>query len=157
MQILIKQGDLLEQDVDVIVNAWNQNFIPYWLLLPHGVSKAIKEKAGTQPFKEVRKHGFMKLGEAVLTSAGNLKYKGIIHVAGIDFLWRSSEKAIRLSVINAMKIVEEMGFKSIAFPLIGSGGKKMDEQKVIDIITEELLKIDLNVKVVIVQYKPTRV
>jgi O-acetyl-ADP-ribose deacetylase len=32
------QGDLLDQDVDVIVNAWNRNIIPWWLLLPQGVS-----------------------------------------------------------------------------------------------------------------------
>jgi hypothetical protein len=32
------EGDLLEQDVEVIVNAWNRNIIPWWLLLPQGVS-----------------------------------------------------------------------------------------------------------------------
>ena len=38
----VVQGDLLDQDVDVIVNAWNRNIIPRWLLLPQGVSKAIR-------------------------------------------------------------------------------------------------------------------
>ena len=38
----VVQGDLLDQDIDVIVNAWNRNIIPWWLLLPQGVSGAIK-------------------------------------------------------------------------------------------------------------------
>jgi hypothetical protein len=37
-------GDLLDQPVDVTVNAWNRNIIPWWLLLPQGVSGAIKVK-----------------------------------------------------------------------------------------------------------------
>ena len=43
--INIVYGDLLQQPVDVIVNAWNRNFIPSWLLLPQGVSGAIKKQA----------------------------------------------------------------------------------------------------------------
>ena len=42
----IVDGDLLSQPVDVIVNAWNRNIIPWWLLVPQGVSGAIKRKAG---------------------------------------------------------------------------------------------------------------
>ena len=42
----IVDGDLLAQPVDVIVNAWNRNIIPWWLLVPQGVSGAIKRKAG---------------------------------------------------------------------------------------------------------------
>ena len=66
--------------VDVIVNAWNRNIIPWWLLLPQGVSGAIKRRAGKQPFREVARHGPIPLGGAVLTSAGSLPYAGIIHV-----------------------------------------------------------------------------
>jgi O-acetyl-ADP-ribose deacetylase (regulator of RNase III) len=44
----IVEGDLLHQNVEVIVNAWNRNIIPWWLLLPQGVSGAIKKAAGTQ-------------------------------------------------------------------------------------------------------------
>ncbi|MEY3458779.1 MAG: hypothetical protein RL215_1936, partial [Planctomycetota bacterium] len=98
----IVEGDLLDQDVEVIVNAWNRNIIPWWLLLPQGVSGAIKRRGGTTPFKEVRRHGSIPLGGAVLTSAGKLPFKGIIHVAGINLLWRSSEWSIRDSVKNAM-------------------------------------------------------
>jgi O-acetyl-ADP-ribose deacetylase (regulator of RNase III) len=86
--VKVVQGDLLDQDVDVIVNAWNRNVIPWWLLLPQGVSGAIKRRGGTGPFKELAKHGSIPLGGAVLTSAGRLPFKAIIHVAGINMLWR---------------------------------------------------------------------
>ena len=107
----IVEGDLLDQDVEVIVNAWNRNIIPWWLLLPQGVSGAIKRRGGTAPFKEVRKHGSIPLGGAVLTSAGKLPFKGIIHVAGINMLWRASERSIRDSVKNAVQAGPRKGLQ----------------------------------------------
>lgn len=86
MNAEVIQGDLLDQKVEVIVNAWNRNIIPWWLLLPQGVSGAIKRRAGLEPFVQVGKHGPIPLGEAVLTSAGHLPFRGIIHVAGIGGL-----------------------------------------------------------------------
>lgn len=94
MNIRIVNGDLLDQDVEVIVNSWNRNIIPWWLLIPQGVSGAIKRKGGLQPFLEVARAGPIPLGDAVLTSAGRLPFKGIIHVAGINLLWRASELSI---------------------------------------------------------------
>ncbi len=120
MQVLITDGDLLDQPVEVIVNAWNRNIIPWWLLLPQGVSGAIKRRGGLKPFCEVARHGPIPLGGAVLTSAGRLPFRGIIHVAGINMLWRSSEYSVRQSVQNAMKLVAQLDFASVAFPLIGS-------------------------------------
>ncbi len=105
----------------MIVNAWNRNIIPWWLLLPQGVSGAIKRRAGTGPFREVARHGVIPLGGAVLTSAGRLPFRGIIHVAGINLLWRSSEQSIRRSVRSALAIAAHEHFASIAFPLIGAG------------------------------------
>ena len=104
MNVTIVEGNLLDQDVDVIVNAWNRNIIPWWLLLPQGVSRAIKKRAGNGPFRELRKHGPIPLGAAVLTSAGKLPFKGIIHVTGIDMLWLASERSIQDSVRNALAL-----------------------------------------------------
>ena len=56
MNVIVVEGDLLDQDVDVIVNSRNRNIIPWWLLLPQGVSGAIKERGDTGPFKELSKH-----------------------------------------------------------------------------------------------------
>jgi len=70
------EGDLLDQDVEVIVNSWNRNIIPWWLLLPQGVSGAIKREGGVEPFKELAKEGATPLGEAKLTTAGLLLDRG---------------------------------------------------------------------------------
>lgn len=121
MQATVVFGDLLDQPVEVIVNAWNRNIIPWWLLWPQGVSGAIKRRGGMAPFREVGRHGPIPLGGAVLTSAGRLPFKAIIHVAGINMLWRASERSICESVRNAMRLAHEHGFRSMAFPVIGAG------------------------------------
>lgn len=120
-RITVTDGDLLDQSVEVIVNAWNRNFIPWWLLLPRGVSGAIKRRGGCEPFRELSRTGILPLGGAVMTGAGRLPFRAIIHVAGIGFLWRSSEESIRGSVRNALALAGQHRFRSIAFPLIGSG------------------------------------
>lgn len=156
MQVDVVQGDLLDQSVDVIVNAWNRNIIPWWLLLPQGVSGAIKRRGGTQPFREVARHGPIALGQAVLTSAGKLPFRGIIHVAGISMLWRASEFSIRQSVRSAMEIVEREGFVSVAFPLIGAGSGSFNAAKSLAIMLEELQKIESHARVVVVEYRRFR-
>lgn len=147
-------GDLLDQPVEVIVNAWNRNLIPWWLLLPQGVSGALKRRAGTQPFREVGRHGLLPLGAAVLTSAGRLPFRGIIHVAGINLLWRSSERSVRDSVRNAMRIVDERGFRSVAFPLIGAGSGGGSAERIEALMTEEFSQIASTAEVRLVRFVP---
>jgi O-acetyl-ADP-ribose deacetylase (regulator of RNase III) len=151
MQTVVVEGDLLNQDVDVIVNAWNRNFIPWWLLLPQGVSGAIKKKAGLAPFRELRRHGLLPLGAAVFTSAGRLPYKGIIHVAGINMIWRASERSVRESVRNAVAVAQQHGCQSIAFPLIGSGSGGLKPERVKALMQDELERLDSPLLATIVQ------
>ena len=106
MHVEITYGDLLDQDVAVIVNAWNRNFIPWWMLLPQGVSGAIKKRGGYAPFRELRSKGILPLGGAVLITAGRLPFQRIIHVAGLHAYWLSSEKSIRLSVRGVLSTTE---------------------------------------------------
>jgi O-acetyl-ADP-ribose deacetylase len=148
-------GDLLDQPVEVIVNAWNRNIIPWWLLLPQGVSGAIKKRAGTQPFREVAHHGPIPLGGAVLTGAGRLPFEGIIHVAGISMWWRSSEHSVRESVRNAMRIVKQHGFTSVAFPLIGAGSGGGDETRIEALMLDQLARIEYEGHVSVVRYRET--
>ncbi len=134
MNLACIDGDLLDQDVEVIVNAWNRNIIPWWLLIPQGVSGAIKKRGGLQPFRELGHMGAIPLGHAVETSAGTFPFKSIIHVAGINMLWRSSERSIRDSVRNSISIAQKRRYQSLALPLIGagSGGGKPAKVQSID-------------------------
>ncbi|WP_375769878.1 macro domain-containing protein [Archangium gephyra] len=149
----IVEGDLLEQQAEAIVNAWNRNIIPWWLLLPQGVSGAIKKRGGLAPFRELARVGPMPLGSAVVTSAGRLPYRGIIHVAGINMLWRASEKSIRDSVTNALARAREHGFGSVAFPVIGAGSGGFDEARALEVMVSTLEARDVEVDVTVVRYR----
>jgi O-acetyl-ADP-ribose deacetylase (regulator of RNase III) len=149
----IVEGDLLEQQADAIVNAWNRNIIPWWLLLPQGVSGAIKKRGGLAPFRELARVGPMPLGSAVVTSAGRLPYRGIIHVAGINMLWRSSERSIRDSVTNALARAREHGFDSVAFPIIGAGSGGFDEARALEVMVSTLEASDAELSVTVVRYR----
>jgi O-acetyl-ADP-ribose deacetylase (regulator of RNase III) len=154
MDLRLVEGDLLDQDVEVLVNAWNRNLIPWWLLIPQGVSRAIKRKAGSAPFREVARRGMIPLGGAVATGAGSLPFKAIIHVAGINLLWRSSEWSVQESVRNAMDLAKQAGYRSIAFPLIGAGSGGGKAERVQRWMLDELERIDFAGVVVVVKYVP---
>jgi len=123
-------GDLLDQPVEVIVNPWNRNVIPWWLLLPQGVSGAIKRHGGPAPFRELARMGAIPAGEARVTGAGRLPYRAIIHVAGLNLCWRSSLEIVRSCVVSALALARQRGYESIAFPLIGAGTGGLNPGKV---------------------------
>jgi O-acetyl-ADP-ribose deacetylase (regulator of RNase III) len=154
MDLHVVDGDLLDQDVEVIVNAWNRNLIPWWLLLPQGVSGAIKRRGGKAPFRELGRAGMIPLGGAVATGTGRLPFKAIIHVAGINLLWRSSERSVRASVRNAMALATANGYRSIAFPLIGAGSGGAKAERVLGWMKDELVKVEYDGEVRIVRYVP---
>ena len=153
MRLRVVDGDLLDQDVDVIVNAWNRNLIPGWLLLPQGVSRAIKRRGGNRPFREVARRGMIPLGGAVETGAGTLPFKAIIHVAGINLLWRSSEWSVRESVRNALALARDRGYRSIALPLIGAGSGGGSAERVEGWMRDELQRTAFDGEVVVVRYR----
>ena len=153
MQLQTVNGDLLDQDVDVIVNAWNRNIIPWWLLLPQGVSGAIKKRGGYAPFRELGKLGAIPLGGAVITGAGKLPFKSIIHVAGISMWWRASERSIRDSTRNAVALAAEHNLESIAFPLIGAGTGGGSADDVLAMMRDELAHCAFDGLILIVRFQ----
>ena len=138
MQIEEVTGDLLDQDVEVIVNAWNRNPFPWWLLLPQGVSGAIKKRGGVAPFWELQKFGLLPLGCAVITGAGRLPFQAIIHVASINLCWRSSPYSIQTSIKNLLELAEVKGFRSLAVPILGAGSGGMSRAKAHQIVLTSL-------------------
>ena len=149
----IVEGDLLRQDVEVIVNAWYRNVIPWWLLLPQGVSGAIKRRAGLEPFRELGGTGPIPLGGAVHTGAGRLPYKRIIHVAGINMLWRASPASIRDSVRSAMALAKRLELRSLAFPIIGAGSGGFNAASAERIMLDAFAEIDSDIQVIVVRFR----
>ncbi len=149
----IMAGDLIDQDVEVIVNSWNRNVIPWWLLLPQGVSGAIKKRGGHGPFRELGKHGPIPLGGAVETGSGKLRFQSIIHVAGINLFWFATKFSIQESVRNAVKIVTVKKYKSVAFPIIGSGSGNRNREKALSYMLETFSTLQSDADVRIVRYE----
>lgn len=154
MKPIIVEGDLLDQSVEVIVNPWNRNFIPWWLLWPQGVSGAIKRRAGYQPFRELGRLGVIPLGGAVETSTGRLPFQAIIHVAGLNSFWVSSEKTIRKCVSSALQLAQQQGYRSIAFPLIGAGTGGIKPERALALMYEEAALIPYEGEILFVRFEP---
>lgn len=94
----------------------------------------------------------IRLGGAVETGAGRLPYKAIIHVTGINLLWRSSEWSVRESVRSAISLAKQRGYRSIAFPLIGAGSGGGHSERVLQWMHDELESIEFHGLVVVVRY-----
>src|ERR1700687_2860832 len=117
------------------------------------VSRAIKRRAGSAPFRELSRKGPIPLGLATETSAGRLRYRAIIHVAGMNLFFRSSERAIRSCVRNALAIADARDYGSIALPVIGAGTRGMSHERALRIIKEEAELSRYGGEVRIVRYR----
>jgi O-acetyl-ADP-ribose deacetylase (regulator of RNase III) len=116
LEIKIIQGDITEQEVDAIVNPANNH-----LWMGAGVAGAIKRKGGSEIEKEAMSKGPVSVGEAVVTSAGKLKTRYVIHAAVMGQDLTTNENYIRLATVNSLKRAEELNIASIAFPAFGTG------------------------------------
>ena len=109
-------GDICDLEVDAIVNAAN---VSLWMAT--GVGGAIKRAAGDQVEFEAVRQAPVPLGAAIVTSAGNLAARWVIHAVSLDRERRTSGDAINLATRNAMARAREIGARSIAIPALGTG------------------------------------
>ncbi|HDM36474.1 MAG TPA: macro domain-containing protein [Candidatus Syntrophoarchaeum butanivorans] len=112
----IVKGDITECDLDAIVNAANTS-----LVMGGGVAGAIRRKGGESIQEECNKIGGIPVGGAAITGAGNLKAKYVIHAAGPRFGEGDEDEKLKNAVLNSLRLAEEHGIKSIAFPAISTG------------------------------------
>jgi O-acetyl-ADP-ribose deacetylase (regulator of RNase III) len=109
-------GDLTEMDTDAVVNAANAQ-----LILGGGVAGAIKRKGGPEIQAECNKIGGTFVGGAVITTAGNLKAKHVIHAVGPRMGEGDEDEKLKNATLNSLKVADENNLKSIAFPAISTG------------------------------------
>jgi len=115
-QVVIQQGDLTEMDVDAIVNAANND-----LQLGGGVAGAIRRKGGEAIQGECNEIGSIPIGGAAITTGGRLKARHVIHAASMQLGGRTTAHALRSSTAHSLRIAQEKGLKTIAFPAVGTG------------------------------------
>ncbi len=123
-RIVIIAGDLVEQEVDAIVNAANNE-----LLLGGGVAGAIRRRGGPAVQRECDAHGPVKIGEAAITGGGELPARYIIHAASMQLGGHTTNESLRSSMDHALRLAREHGVSTLAVPAVGTGiaGFPMDE------------------------------
>jgi len=116
IKIELIQGDITELDTPAIVNAANNHF---WM--GAGVAGAIKKKGGKEIEDEAVKQGPKPVGEAIVTKAGKLKAKYVIHAAVMGQDLSTNREKIGSATYNSLLRAHELGIESIAFPALGTG------------------------------------
>ncbi|MCU0587631.1 MAG: macro domain-containing protein [Syntrophobacteraceae bacterium] len=114
--IRLTQGDLTELDVDAIVNAANAQ-----LILGAGVAGAIRTRGGPSIQEECLRLGGAIVGQAVITGAGNLKARHVIHAVGPRMGEGDEDRKLRDATENSLRRAAENGLESIAFPAVSTG------------------------------------
>ena len=123
-RIELWNGDICDLEVDAIVNAANLS-----LWMSTGVGGEIKRAGGDSiEFAAVRQAP-VPLGEAVVTPAGQLAARAVIHAVSLDRDRRTSGETIDKAVRSAMARGRDLRVRSIAFPAMGTGvgGFPLDE------------------------------
>ena len=125
VELLLIHGDILNENVDAIVNAANED-------LDHigGLAKAISDAAGRMVQEEstryVKQNGKVKAGNAVCLGPGHLPCKAIIHAVAPRWTGKHDTIATELSQVQhainkCLMLADQHGFSSIAIPALGTG------------------------------------
>lgn len=154
VKLILKVGDITEEDVDAIVNAANPT-----LLGGGGVDGAIHRKGGPKILEECKKIGGCRPGEAVITTGGNLKAKFVIHTVGP--IWHGGnnkeDEILKNAYLNSLKIAKSNNLKTISFPSISTGAYgypvELASKVALSAIVEFLKKEDFFLEIRMVLFK----
>ncbi len=134
--IKLVNGDITERNVDAIVNAANS-----YLKHCGGVAAAIVRKGGRIIQEEsdeiIAKTGIVPVGSAVITTAGKLACKAVIHTVGPRMGEGDEDYKLRKAVRSSLLLASERGFKSISMPAISSGIFGFPKDRCAKILVEE--------------------
>lgn len=114
--IRLVEGDITGLSVDVIVNAAGPS-----LVMGGGVAGAILKKGGREIQEECLQIGGTPSGTAVITGAGNLQARYVIHAVGPRAGEGQEDEKLKSATLSALRLADEYKLKSIAFPAISAG------------------------------------
>jgi O-acetyl-ADP-ribose deacetylase (regulator of RNase III) len=136
VRLTVRQGDITSFDGDAIVNAANNH-----LVLGAGVAGAIRVRGGPSVQEECDRHGPIGVGDAVLTGAGDLGVRWIIHAAAMGDE-PVSERSVRDSTAAAVRIAVEQGMQRVAVPVLGSGIGGFDFEQAVIIMRDAIRSVE---------------
>ena len=110
------RDDITDLDIDAFV-FYAQND----LVLGSGFGNAITVRGGPNVQKELDELAPVETGEAVVSDAGGLKAKYVIHAVGPKFQEADTETKLHATMLNALKRADENGVEQLAFPAMGAG------------------------------------
>lgn len=115
--IEVIKGDITEVNCDAIVNPANS-----LLIMGGGVAGAIKRRGGREIEEEALKQAPCPVGKAILTHAGKLKAKYIIHAPTMEKpAMKTDEEKVRKAIYASLELAEKKQIHCIAFPGMGTG------------------------------------
>jgi O-acetyl-ADP-ribose deacetylase len=110
------QQDITDFEVEAIVFYARPD-----LALGSGFGSAITRRGGPGVKAELDKIGSIHQTEAVVTTAGNMKTRYIVHAVGPAFQEEQIEDKLQMTIVNSLRCAEEKGIRHIAFPPMGAG------------------------------------
>jgi len=130
MKLIVKQGDVLDEAVDVLICTANPT-----LSMSGGVNGALLSRGGAEVQAELRRHltarGLKAVdrGAVVRTGPGPLGVKHILHAVGVNAFYESSPDVIAALIRTALTEAADLGAKTVATPALatGYGPLSMDE------------------------------
>lgn len=133
--LVVKQGDLTEEPVDVVVNAANMH-------LKHGggLAAAIVRKGGRVIQEESDRIGYVPVGQAVVTTAGNLPARFVVHTVGPRWGEGEEEKKLRSAIRSALEKAREVGATRVALPAVSTGIFGYPKKEGTRVIVEEVVR-----------------
>lgn len=134
MNIIVLKRSIIEVEVEVIVNPANSRG-----LMGGGVAGVIRKFGGEEIEKEAVEKSPIPVGSAILTTAGKLKFKGVIHAPTMEEpAMPSSKEKVRQATRASLELADEKGFKSIAFPGMGTGVGRVSKSVVAMTMLKEI-------------------
>jgi O-acetyl-ADP-ribose deacetylase (regulator of RNase III) len=146
--IRLQKGDLTALAVDAVVFYARQD-----LQLGGGFGSAIQSRGGAAITKELDQIGSVEMGGAVITSAGSMHARHIIHACGPKFQEPDREKKLRKCMQSALEQAGAAKLKAVAFPPMGAGFYSIPldlTAKVMLDVTQQFLKTPSSIEQVII-------
>ncbi|MEQ9486312.1 MAG: macro domain-containing protein [Coleofasciculus sp. F4-SAH-05] len=135
--VRVYHGDMTNLVTDVMVSSDDTN-----LKMNGSLSWRISQVGGNEIYHEAQKLSPCAFGTIAITTAGKLQAKKIFHAAVIDWYkgLLPSSKILRQVVHTCLNQANQYGFKSIVFPLLGTGAGSCSKQVAWDAILEQIIQ-----------------